>query len=101
MTDTYLQNLAYKIQRLNDAKDTTVKFLIENQIKDKAKIESCIIMSQIWASHQLNEKITMTDLNIYLGGSDDLIDHRELTLEIEYHDSNLKEMLQDLIEEKL
>lgn len=101
MTDTYLHDLAYKIQRLNDAKDVTVKFLIENQIKDKAIIESCVIMSQIWASHQLGEKLTMSDLNIYLGGEDDTIDHRELILEPEYHGCNLTEMLEDLIKEKL
>lgn len=100
MTDNYLNNLAYKIQRLNDAKDVTVKYLIENQVKDKAKIESCVIMSQIWAAHQLGETLTMTDLNIFLGGEDDeLIDHRELTLDDRFIDKNLMEMLDALVRE--
>lgn len=101
MTDNYLQNLAFKIQRLNDAKDVTVKFLINKKIKDRSIIESCVIMSQIWAAHQLGEKITMSDLNIYLGGDDDVIDHRELVLEENYHQHNLIEMLEDLVEKKL
>ena len=99
MTDNYLNNLAYKIQRLNDAKDVTVKYLIQNQVKDKAKIESCVIMSQIWAAHQLGEILTMTDLNIFLGGEDEVVDHRELTLEERFVNKNLMEMLDALVTE--
>jgi len=97
MISNYLENIAHRVQRLNDAKETTIKYLIKQEIKDKDTIENCVVMSQIWAAHQLGERMTMTDLNIALGGHEDVIDHRELELDLDYRDFTLIEMLEELI----
>ena len=97
MISNYLDNIAHRVQRLNDAKETTVKYLIKEEVKDKDKIENCVVMSQMWAAHQLGERMTMTDLNIALGGHEDVIDHRELSLDPEYEDYTLIEMLDELL----
>ena len=64
---TYLDNIAYKVQMYNDAKEKAIEWLVKNKITDKPKIQNALIMSQIWLAHNLNEKITMADLMIYLG----------------------------------
>lgn len=97
--NNYLENIAHKVQRLSDAKETAIKYLIKHQIKDKDKIENCVVMSQIWAAHTLGERFTMTDLNIALGGNDDeVIDHRELVLDEKYVGQTLIQMLDIILE---
>jgi hypothetical protein len=63
----YLENIASKVKLYADAKEQAIQWLIKKQIKDKEKIQNALIMSQIWLAHNLNEKITMADLMIYLG----------------------------------
>ena len=63
----YLENIASKVKLYADAKEQAIQWLIKKQIKDKEKIQNALIRSQIWLAHNLNEKITMADLMIYLG----------------------------------
>lgn len=63
----YLENIANKVKLYAEAKEQAIQWLIKKQIKDKEKIQNALIMSQIWLAHNLNEKITMVDLMIYLG----------------------------------
>lgn len=92
----YLENLAHKVQLYVDAKEEAIKWLVENQIKDKNKIQNALIMSQIWIAHQLGHNITMSDLMIYLGDNADVtfVDNRLIQLDEDMIDMNLQQVLQ-------
>lgn len=80
----YLENIANKVVMYAEAKEQAVQWLIEKQIKDKEKIQNALIMSQIWLAHNLNEKITMADLMVYLGDDKgDFTDHDNRYIELD------------------
>ena len=66
------------------------------KITDKNKIQNALIMSQIWLAHNLNEEITMSELLIYLGDTNDFteLDARVIQLDEDMQDLGLKEVLE-------
>lgn len=94
-TTNYLENVANRVELYARVRDIATKHLIKKQIKDKQKIENCIIMSHVWAADQLGEILTMQDLMIYLG-ADDMESIEELTLTPNYKNKALIELL-DLV----
>jgi len=93
---TYLENIAYKVQMYNDAKEKAIEWLVKNKITDKPKIQNALIMSQIWLAHNIKDSITMADLLIYLG-DDNIIDKedmREIVLDNDMHGLNLQQILE-------
>ena len=79
----YLDKIAEQVLTMDDAKQNTVNYLIERGIKDKEKIENCIIISQIWAAYMMGKDIIMEDLLISLGSENDNIPAKELYKNVE------------------
>jgi hypothetical protein len=93
---TYLDNIAYKVQMYNDAKEEAIEWLISKKITDKPKIQNALIMSQIWLAHNIKDSITMADLMIYLGDDNmfDEQDEREIVLDQDMQGLNLQQILE-------
>lgn len=100
----YLEKIAEQVITMDDAKQNTVEYLITKQIKDKEKIENCIIISQIWAAYMLGKNINMEDLLISLGSETDTMPAKELCKEVEldekYQGLPLRRILDIVIEAK-
>ena len=92
----YLKSIGEKVVLYNEAKEKAIQWLIENQIKDKDKIQNALIMSQIWIAHNLGHEITMSDLLIYLGDNTDIVDTdtRIVQLDKEFVALSLEQMLE-------
>jgi len=92
----YLENIANKVKLYADAKEQAIQWLVGKKITDKNKIQNALIMSQIWLAHNLNEEITMSELLIYLGDTNDFteLDARVIQLDEDMQDLGLKEVLE-------
>jgi len=77
----YLNQMAKTIENLNNAKTSAVKYLHNNQIKDREKIQNCIIISQVWAMYQMGKTMTLNDLLIFLDTETDV--HNNTTIELD------------------
>ena len=69
-TKQYLENIANKVEMYHNAKDLAAQYLINKKIKNRKKIENCILMSQVWVADSIGETITFGDIMIYLGSSE-------------------------------
>lgn len=96
----YLENIATRVELFHNAKDLAAQYLINKKIKNRKKIENCILMSQVWVADSLGESITMEDIMIYLGSNEDeLFDglSEEITLTNDLKGKTLPELLDIVI----
>jgi hypothetical protein len=98
----YLDKIVEHVMTMDDAKQNTVQYLIEHKIKDKVKIENCIIVSQIWAANQMKKPIRMIDILISLGTEADADDDPKLNDDVsiveEYRGLPLRKLLDVIIQ---
>ena len=97
----YLNSIAERVTKYAEAKKQAVDYLTHNKVIDRSQIENCIIFSQIWCAHHINDKITMNDLMIYLGNTNsepEAVDDVELFLDDDFQELTLPECLEKLIE---
>ena len=97
----YLRHIAERVTKYAEAKQQAVDYLVRNKVQNKMHIENCLIFSQIWCAHHLNENITMNDLVIYLGNVNsepEDVDDIELFLDEDFQELTLPECLEKLLE---
>lgn len=98
----YLDKIAEYVATMDDAKQNTVQYLIERKIKDRTKIENCIIVSQIWAATQLDKPIKMIDILISIGTENEYAEdpklHDDISIVNEYKGLPLRKLLDIIIE---
>lgn len=99
-TINYFNHLIETIENLNQAKDTTVKYLLNNEIKDKQKIENCIIISQVWAMNRMGKLLTLNDLMVFLGGDEEISNNDTIDLDPSLIGLGLNEVLDIIITKK-
>jgi hypothetical protein len=80
-TVEYFDKMVKTIENLNTAKTTAVQYLQSNQIKDRVKIQNCIVISQVWAMDQMGKTMTLADLMIFLGTEFDVQENTTLELD--------------------
>ena len=97
----YLNSIAEKVTYYFKVKNEALEYIFDNKIADKELTVNLLLMSAVWASHQIGDSLTGDDLLINFGlytPNDEEIwdDISSNIIELESHNKNLT--LDELLE---